>query len=162
MLVEFGDKRRELWGGISKVLARQISPVILLEKRCIMGYNIFDQYERRCVSVIDSRLREITSRAVSEYRKIFGDALVQVILYGSYARGDFDEESDIDIVALVRCDRETISSKTYAMAEFSSDLDLTFGIMVSPSALPYDEYQRCLNDVPYYSNIAREGVELIA
>lgn len=112
--------------------------------------------------MIDIRLQEITARAVSEYRKIFGSALVQVILYGSYARGDFDDESDIDIVALVRCDRETISEKSYAMAEFSSELDLMFGVMVSPSALPYDEYQRYLSDVPYYANIAREGVELIA
>lgn len=110
----------------------------------------------------DARLSEITSRAVSAYRKIFGSALVQVVLYGSYARGDFDEESDIDIVALVRCDRATISEKSRAMAEFSSELDLMFGVMVSPSALPYDEYQRYMNDVPYYTNIAREGVELIA
>ena len=110
----------------------------------------------------NARLNEITAAAVCEYRKIFGSTLVQVILYGSYARGDFDDESDIDIVALVRCDRETISERSYAMAEFSSDLDLKFGIMVSASALSYDEYQKYINDVPYYTNIAREGVALIA
>lgn len=112
--------------------------------------------------MIDTRLNEITARTVSEYRKIFGNALVKVILYGSYARGDYDEESDVDIVALVRCDRETISAKSRAMAEFSSELDLLFGVMVSPSALPYDEYLRYIDDVPYYASIAREGVELIA
>ena len=107
-------------------------------------------------------LRNILSKAISEYRNIFGDALVQVVLYGSYARGDYDNESDIDIVALVRCDRETISEKTLAMARFSSDLDLEYGVMVSPSAIPYDEYLKYQNDLPYYANIAKEGVELIA
>ena len=85
-----------------------------------------------------------------------------VFLFGSYARGDYDNESDIDIVALVRCDRETISEKTLAMARFSSDLDLEYGVMVSPSAIPYDEYLKYQNDLPYYANIAKEGVELIA
>lgn len=107
-------------------------------------------------------LRDILTKAVSEYRNIFGDALVQVVLYGSYARGDYDNESDIDIVALVRCDRVTISEKTLAMAQFSSDLDLKYGVMVSPSAIPYDEYLKYQNDLPYYANIAKEGVELIA
>ena len=58
---------------------------------------------------MSNNLSELLKRAVSKYKSIFGDSLVQVILYGSYARGDFDEESDVDIVALVRCDRETIS-----------------------------------------------------
>ena len=107
-------------------------------------------------------LHDILTKAVSEYRSIFGSALVQVILYGSYARGDYDSESDIDIVALVRCDRETISDKTNALGKLSSDLDLMYGIMVSPSAIPFDEYLKYQNDLPYYANIAKEGVELIA
>ena len=111
---------------------------------------------------MSENLTALLKRAVSEYKSIFGDSLVQVILYGSYARGDFDEESDIDIVALVHCDRETISDCSRAMAEFSSELDLDYGIMVSPSALPYDEFMRYRDDLPYYANIAREGVELIA
>lgn len=111
---------------------------------------------------MNDRVSMILSEAVSAYRNIFGDTLVQVILYGSYARGDYDEESDIDLVALVRCDRETISEKTSAMAKFSSDLDLSYGIMVSPSAVPYDEFVQYRSDLPYYANIAKEGVVLSA
>lgn len=107
-------------------------------------------------------IKDILSGAVTEYKTIFGDDLVQVILYGSYARGDYDDQSDIDIVALVRCDRETISEKTAEMAKFASELDLSFGIMVSPSAIPYDEFLKYRDDLPYYANIAREGVGLIA
>ena len=111
---------------------------------------------------MNARLKELLERAVSEYRRIFDGALVQVILYGSYARGDFDEESDVDIVALVRCDREMIARNSRAMAEFSSDLSIDYGITVSPSAVPYDDYLQYRDDLPYYSNIAHEGVELIA
>lgn len=30
--------------------------------------------------------------------KIFGDRLTRIILYGSYARGDFNQNSDMDIM----------------------------------------------------------------
>ena len=111
---------------------------------------------------MQEKLLPIVVRTVDSYRRIFGDALVQVILYGSYARGDYDNESDIDIVALVNCDRATISDKAYEMASFASDLDIAYGIMVSPSAIPYDEFILYKSDLPYYAAIEREGVKLIA
>jgi len=47
-----------------------------------------------------STLNEILSRTVDQFKLIYGDDLKSVILYGSYARGDYDCESDIDVVAL--------------------------------------------------------------
>lgn len=37
-----------------------------------------------------------------QVKEILGENLVQVILYGSYARGDYQENSDIDIMILTR------------------------------------------------------------
>ena len=39
-------------------------------------------------------------------RESLGDKLDKVILYGSYARGDYDDESDIDIMVLADIPRE--------------------------------------------------------
>ena len=36
-----------------------------------------------------------------EAKRIFGNKLRAVILYGSYARGDFEPDSDIDIMVLL-------------------------------------------------------------
>ena len=47
-----------------------------------------------------SALTELTSRVVLAARDSLGDKLNKVILYGSYARGDYDDESDIDIMIL--------------------------------------------------------------
>ncbi len=44
-------------------------------------------------------LKEI-SKAYREVYRIFD--LVSIILYGSYARGDYQKDSDIDIVAIVK------------------------------------------------------------
>ena len=51
---------------------------------------------------MESRLEIILMRMVSIYREIYGDAVTGVYLYGSYARGDFEKDSDVDIVAIVK------------------------------------------------------------
>lgn len=43
--------------------------------------------------------------------KLFGEKIECIILYGSYARGDFDLESDVDIMVLLNCNQEEIKEK---------------------------------------------------
>ena len=58
-----------------------------------------------------SQLTKITNRIVTYYRKLYGEDIVDILLYGSYARGDFTEDSDIDIVAVVRGERSELQEK---------------------------------------------------
>ena len=46
-------------------------------------------------------MNNLLGQYVEEVRKIYGERLKSVILYGSYARGDFRTDSDIDIMILV-------------------------------------------------------------
>ena len=46
-------------------------------------------------------LTEVLKKYVEDVHKIYGDKLRTIILYGSYARGDFGPDSDIDIMILV-------------------------------------------------------------
>jgi len=48
-----------------------------------------------------SALKKITDKVVSAARESLGDKLDRVILYGSYARGDYNANSDVDIMVLV-------------------------------------------------------------
>ena len=43
----------------------------------------------------------VLQRYVEEIKKIYGVHVKQVILYGSYARGDYNKDSDIDIMILL-------------------------------------------------------------
>ena len=45
--------------------------------------------------------RELVSQYVEVLCKIYGKHLKTVILYGSYARGDYTKDSDIDIMVLL-------------------------------------------------------------
>ena len=58
-----------------------------------------------------NELNDILKEVGRIYRSVYGGQLVKIFLYGSYARGDYDEESDIDIVALVRGERGLLQKK---------------------------------------------------
>ncbi|WP_419025685.1 nucleotidyltransferase domain-containing protein [Emergencia sp.] len=96
------------------------------------------------------------------YRQVYGEEIVKILMYGSYARGTFDEESDIDIVAIVKGERESLQQGLKLVWERSAELELEYEIILSPTVIPYDEFERFRDDLPYYRNIEREGVEIVA
>lgn len=109
-----------------------------------------------------SELSVILQKMSEIYRMVYGDRLVKLILYGSYARGDFDSQSDVDIVAIVEGQREELQRQLKCVWDESADLELKYGTILSPTVIPYEEFEKYREDLPYYRNIANEGVEIIA
>lgn len=108
------------------------------------------------------RIKKITEDVARAYRQVFGDRLVAVILYGSYARGDYDSESDVDLVAIVRGERYSLQQQLKQVWDVCDDLELEYGIMISPAVIPYAEYEEYKDILPYYRNIRDEGVNIVA
>lgn len=103
------------------------------------------------------QLAELTKEIVTSYEEIYGDDIVGIYLYGSYARGDFDDESDVDFVAIVRGERRELQDKLYSVWDRSSDIGSAFGLIISPTVVPYDEFETYRDQLPYYQNILKEG-----
>ena len=65
---------------------------------------------------------------ISEIKKIYGTHLSKIILYGSYARGDFRPDSDVDIMILL--DLSDLDLKKYSKElsymtyDFNLDIDI--------------------------------------
>ena len=78
-------------------------------------------------------------------------------IYGSYAREDYDNESDIDITAIVKGDRMDLQNKLKQVWDISADIGLENDIIVSPTVIPFDEYEEYKRILPYYINIWKEG-----
>lgn len=109
-----------------------------------------------------AKLRILTRDILSGVQRIAKGDLESVVLYGSYARGDYDEESDLDIAVLLRCGRMEMKKYTDLLADFMVDLNLEYDVLVSFCCIPYHEFAEKKDVLPYYRSIEREGVNLIA
>lgn len=106
------------------------------------------------------QLNFITDEMVKCYCSVFGENIVDIFLYGSYARGDYDEESDIDIAAIVKGKRVDLQNKLKQVWDFSADIGMEYDIVISPIVIPYDEFEQYKRILPYYMNIVAEGKKI--
>ena len=105
-------------------------------------------------------MEEICRRVVAAYRKAYGDDIEAIYLYGSYARGDFDEDSDIDFAAVVKGDPHELSKKRNEVWSETNEIDLEFDILTSPMIINSEIFNTYKNEGGYYGNIFKEGKRL--
>ena len=105
----------------------------------------------------DDILEIIKNETLSQVRDITKDDLRQIILFGSCARGDYTEESDIDIAVLIDGDRSEVDRFRDALVMLSAKLDLIYMVVVNYICLPKEEFEEKKDYYPFYSNIAKEG-----
>jgi len=94
----------------------------------------------------------------SNAESTFSERLKSTILYGSYARGNYENDSDIDIMVLVDMDKQDLSRYRKNIANLSSNIDLEYDVFTSIKLQDYKTYNDWLNVVPFYQNVQREGV----
>ena len=109
-----------------------------------------------------SVLNIITSKVVAAAKESLGDKLDKVILYGSYARGDYDDESDIDIMILADIPREDCGSEYNKINSFVSRLGLEHDILVYVDITDVATFNKYIDAMPFYTNVLKDGVELSA
>ncbi len=81
----------------------------------------------------------------------------QAYLFGSYARGDYHAESDIDILLTVDEDG-SLAEYRRAAARISSELSLKYDIMVSVTVKQEAQFRRYADVLPFYRNVLEEGI----
>lgn len=89
---------------------------------------------------------------------IFDHAIMDAYLYGSYARGDYHEESDIDILLTVDLEPEAISQARRSIGLVASELSLKHDITVSVTVKPHAQFKKYADVLPYYKNVLQEGI----
>jgi uncharacterized protein (UPF0332 family)/predicted nucleotidyltransferase len=96
---------------------------------------------------------------VERVRAHYGDRLAAVVLYGSRARGDADEEgSDVDLLVVLRDDFDS-STEYDTVARLRYDLEERFGYpLLSPLVATEADYRERM--LPLFMNVRREGIEL--
>lgn len=107
-------------------------------------------------------LMEVLKKYVEDLYKIYGEKLRTVILYGSYARGDFRPDSDIDIMILVDLSDDEIRNKGYMLSDLTFDYNFDNDLEIMPIVKNVGHFNKWLRAYPFYNNVKNEGVELYA
>lgn len=105
-------------------------------------------------------LNEILAKVADSSKQIFGSSLKSVVLFGSYARGDFDSDSDIDILLLVDLPASSLSQYREKVDLLCGELLWEYGIVVSIIEKDIATYNRYSNCLPFYKNIEKDGVKI--
>ena len=101
---------------------------------------------------------EILASAYASCNRTSGGKIHDAILYGSYARGEQNAESDIDILLTADLTQEQIVEKRRAIAALSSDLSLDHDVTVSIQIVPLAQFLRYADFLPFYQNVLKEGI----
>lgn len=103
---------------------------------------------------------EIIKEFARQVKEILGENLVQVILYGSYARGDYRENSDIDIMILTRLTDQQIEQIENRIYDLAFDFQMEYFIDISVVIKNEEQFNYWLGALPFYDNVKKEGVVL--
>lgn len=107
-------------------------------------------------------LNALLDRVCVKAKEVFGDSLTAVKLFGSYARGDYDDESDIDIMIVVDMNTEELPDYEKIFSDFAFDLTLEYKTLPSVLLQDRETYEKYKASHPFFRNIEREGVDLVA
>jgi len=102
----------------------------------------------------------ITDEISSRVHNALGDKLHKIILFGSYARGNYDDESDIDIMVLADINHADLSKAEKELWEIGWDVGFDHDIMVSVFLKESGHFNEWCDDMAYYRNIMSDGVVL--
>ena len=105
-------------------------------------------------------MQGLLQQYVSYVKNIYGSHLRKVILYGSYARGDYNVDSDVDILILLDLSDMDIKKYRHQLSNMTFDFNMDHDMDIKPIVKSESHYEKWVGNYPFYTNIYRDGVTL--
>ena len=95
---------------------------------------------------------------VSGMIDVLGDAVEEIVLYGTVAKGTNTEESDIDIALLIKLPLNKELEEQ--LSDFVVDMNLKYDTVFSVIDIDYQNFKKWESTLPFYRNVKQEGIVL--
>ncbi len=109
---------------------------------------------------LPNNISNVINEFVQGVKAILGNRVKKIILYGSYARGDYNKSSDIDIMILTDLSDDEMYQFFIKISDMAYDIELENDVMFSPLVKNIDKFNYWLEALPFYKNVQEEGVVL--
>ncbi len=104
-----------------------------------------------------TEIKKVLEEFKKEIKKLYGDRLERIVLYGSYARGDATEDSDIDLLVVLK-GKVSPGEEIDRMIDIITDINLKYGILISVYPVSEEVYKKTKS--PLLINVRKEGIPL--
>ncbi len=95
---------------------------------------------------------------IEEIRGEYGEKVDDIILYGSYARGEAGADSDVDVLIVLNGD---LSKGRERAAELATEALLKHGTIISPKMVSPENYEAMKKmKLPFIENVRNEGIKV--
>lgn len=102
--------------------------------------------------------RDVVNKFAKLIRAELGERLVKMEIFGSKIKGNFTEDSDIDILIIVK---DRTLDVMDSVADIASELTLKYDLPISPVIFSEYEYKVNANmSSPFILNVEAEGIRL--
>ena len=110
---------------------------------------------------ISNNINSVLNDFLTKVKQLLEERLKKVILYGSYARGDYNNSSDIDIMLLTDFSDVEIEEYRDKISDIAFEIELNTGYIISPIIRNIEIFNVRTGYIPFYHNVEKEGVVLI-
>ena len=100
----------------------------------------------------------IVNELISGLTEIFQDKISRIILFGSVARNEATEESDVDIAIIITNEMDEETKDKFI--NWAAELDIRFNQVFSIVDIPEERMKKWGKILPFYKNIEEEGIVL--
>ena len=101
---------------------------------------------------------EMREELVQGLTDIFRNNISMIILYGSAARGNATQESDIDIAIVVRSQMDDATRRRFL--SWAADMDIRYERVFSIVDIQETNMKKWEEVLPFYRNVKKEGIIL--
>ncbi|MBI3328311.1 MAG: nucleotidyltransferase domain-containing protein [Nitrospinae bacterium] len=104
---------------------------------------------------MDEKLKPILTELRRRFESLYGERLVQMVLFGSQARGDAEAGSDIDVLIILRGSVDPGEEITRT-GELTASLSLQHDVVISRIFISSEQFTS--GQSPLLLNVRREGL----